>query len=106
MPAATQMKRGVEEVILSAAGTGATGLVFNLPVEMMGARLAWAVQSTANPQTTTLQGTVDGVNFFQLDQSTNIAGEIRVVVAQGVKAIRAVTGTITGGTVTVTARAC
>ena len=99
------MKRGIEEVILSAAGTGVTGAAFTLPSEMMGARLAWAVQSTANPQTTTLQGTVDGVNWFQLDQSTTATGELRVVIAQGVKAIRAVTGTITGGTVTVTARA-
>lgn len=106
MPA---MRRGVSENLTPSPLTSiSNGNGYSLPVEGTGARIAWQVNVAGGPPTALtvqLQGTLDGVNWFMIDQSTSLNGELRIVAALAVSQIRAAITALTGAaTVTVFAR--
>lgn len=60
----------------------------------------WEIVVTGAPATVsiTLQGSIDGTNWYTLDTSTTTTSEMRHVVNKPVRFIRANLGTLTGGT--------
>ncbi len=104
------ISRGVTATLTaaqSATGTGAAPNDLRLPMDFAGARLAWQTITTGVTGTPTfaLQGSLDGTNWFTLDTSTAIAGELRIVLCQGIMALRFnVTVVGTAGTVTALVR--
>lgn len=98
--ASITLRRAVVETIGSFTAAGTASNDYRVPSEMMGARMAWQTVITGAPTAVSavLQASLDGVNWFAFDTSTNLTGEVRVVVIQGVAAIRANLGTLTGGT--------
>lgn len=114
------LKRGVEETLESGlASTQSGSNVAVLPTETQGARVAIQTIFSATPQTTPvvpILASLDGVNFSPLTQFSTAApnspiimsavnGEVLVVIAQGVKAIKVGTVTLSSGTVTVKIKA-
>ena len=82
----------------SAAASGAgAGDTYSLPCMM--SLLTWAVSYSGSPDgvSVTLGGSIDGVNFFTLDTTTNTAGEIRTLSTKAVNHIRSHVGTLSGG---------
>ena len=60
----------------------------------------WTTLTTGSPASVTvnIEGSIDGTNFYQLDQSVNTSGELRSIANKPVRWIRANLATLTGGT--------
>ena len=106
-PATFTLRRGVEELLENALANAASGTnIAVLPTELMGARIAIESIITGGPTAVTIPilASLDGVNFVPLTgaasalvQLTATGGEVQVIVAQGVKAIKIGTITLTAG---------
>ena len=86
---------GTTAQILSAAATGA-GQAYAVPAKAY----TWQTIVTGTPTTIAinLEGSMDGVNFAQIDTSALAGGELRSVANKPVAFIRANLATLTGGT--------
>jgi hypothetical protein len=93
--------------LLDTATATGSGDVYALPVSTKMPNITWSVNfKTAAPtaQTTNLEGSVDNVNWYTLDSSTNLdytsdtqSGEMLHVVNKPVKYVRANLANYTGG---------
>src|SRR5215510_2819271 len=97
MPVAVQNAVAIN--LLDAVAIGVqNGSSFALPVKP--GSLSWqTVYGTAPGSiTVNLQGSNDGVNFFTLDTSTNVNGEVRIISSMSTLFIRATISASAGGT--------
>lgn len=93
--------------LASAVGNaGGAQTAFSFPVNVTN--IGWTTAYTGSPTgaSVTLEGSLDGTNFYTIDTSTSTSGEYRAVSDKPVRAIRANVGTLSGGStpkVTITA---
>lgn len=91
-------------VALNAATVTGAGASVELPAVMGKFTLQTVVTGTPVSVSTTLEGSLDGTNWFVLATSTSVTGDAQHVVDKPVRFVRANLGTLTGGTApTVTA---
>ncbi len=88
---------------LNAATVTGPGDDFALPHFIIGAqleKLTWEIVITGAPTAiqVDLQGSLDGVNWYQIDTYNTVANTLRFVVDKRVRFVRANLITLTGGT--------
>ena len=104
---------GGAEILLNAVAGGNTGSGNALGIVARGnfglySHYTWQVlvggTGSLSALTLNLEGSLDGTNWFQLDQTTNAAGEARHVTGKPVRYVRAnvITSTVSSGSPTVT----
>jgi hypothetical protein len=106
---------GGAEVLLSSIPGGNTGAGNALGIVARGnfglySHYTWQTiagdggSNTFSAVTANLEGSLDGTNWFTLDQTTNAAGETRHVAGKPVRYVRAkiVTSTVNAGSPTIT----
>ncbi|SRR5581483_4953229 len=100
MPFPVVLRRGITERILDTSGPApVTGWQASLPVDMGGARLAWQTKFGSPPASVNvvLEGTINGTDWAQIDASTNVNGDVRIVIVEGLLAVRATLQAQSGG---------
>jgi hypothetical protein len=106
---------GGAELLLNAIPAGQTGAGYALGIVARGQfplypNYTWHIiagdggSNTFTAVTVNLEGSLDGTHWFQLDQTTNAAGEARSVANKPVRYVRAniVTSTVNAGAPTIT----
>lgn len=94
---------GQPQTLLNAAtATGTSPYILDLWPTRGGFPLhfTWTTVITGTPATVTinLEGSIDGTNWFQMDQSVAAGGEMRSVINKAVRWARLNMTTLTGGT--------
>lgn len=96
---------GQPQTLLSAVSTtGVSGYILDMWPSRGGfpLHITWTTLTTASPATVTinLEGSIDGTNWYQLDQSVSTSGEMRTVINKAVRWLRANLTTLASGTMT------
>jgi hypothetical protein len=105
-----ELAPGYSQIAQNAAAETGAGSAIDVIANSYGRypeRFTWTSKSTGTPTgvTVLLEGTIDNVNWFELDRSVAIVSEMRHVVNKGVNQIRTNLSALTGGsTPTVTTR--